>query len=66
MRSISWGAGRSLRLDLPAGTYRAEWVSTLDGTTARREEIEHSGGAATLSSSPYREDIALRLVKRRK
>jgi hypothetical protein len=63
---ILGGRQVSLRLDLPAGTYRAEWVSTLDGTTARREEIEHPGGAATLSSPPYREDIALRILRRTK
>jgi hypothetical protein len=51
-------------LELPEGNYRAEWVDPLTGKVDRRETVKSKQGLVTLSSPPYREDIALRLVRK--
>jgi hypothetical protein len=53
-----------LGLDLPAGSYRAEWIDTKTGGNIKRESFSHSGGPRTLASPEYREDIALRVRTR--
>lgn len=58
---LSGGRQSQLGLDLPAGKYRAEWVSTRTGRSEKAERIDHAGGAMSLSSPTYEEDIALRL-----
>ncbi len=50
-------------LELPAGSYRAEWVSTKTGAVDQTESFKHQGGDRTLTSPEYAEDVALR-VKR--
>ncbi len=57
------GTNAVLRLDLPVGRYRAEWVSTLHGTVEKAEALTHGGGVLTLSSPEYKEDVALRVKK---
>lgn len=57
------GTRLDLRLDLPPGKYRAEWIDTRTGGAVRAEDFEHPGGARTLPSPEIAEDIALR-VKR--
>jgi hypothetical protein len=52
-----------LVLDLPAGSYRAEWVSTLTGAVEKAEKFDHGGGPKTLSSPPCKDEIALRVVR---
>jgi len=52
----------ALELQLPAGSYRAEWVSTLNGKAEARN-FEHGGGPLKLESPPFREDISLRILK---
>ena len=52
-----------LRLELPAGTYRAQWVNTLKGNVGKKEQFQHGGGVRAVTSPAYAEDIALR-VKR--
>jgi hypothetical protein len=47
-----------LTLDLPKGRYTAEWVDTKSGKMNRRT-LTHSGGACTLESPEYAEDVAL-------
>jgi hypothetical protein len=49
--------------DLPAGTYRAEWVDPRTGSVTAAETLEHAGGKKTLTSPEYSEDLALRLVR---
>jgi hypothetical protein len=51
-------------LDLPAGSYRAEWIDTKTGKTSKREDFSHAGGLRTLMSPQYAEDIALRVRAR--
>ena len=51
-------------LELPAGSYRIEWINTLTGEVDQRETRRHRGGRLVLSSPPFHEDIALRAVKK--
>lgn len=51
-----------LKLDLPSGTYRAEWIDTLSGAAIGGESFAHEGGPCALSSPPFTEDLALRLL----
>lgn len=57
------GASRraALRLNLPAGAYRAEWVNPKTGTVDASERFRHAGGERRLESPAYAEDIALRI-----
>ena len=56
------GQQATLRLEVPAGRYRAEWVNTLNGKVDKSEEITHGGGVVRLDSPEYKEDVALRVV----
>ena len=51
-------------LELPRGSYRAEWVNPLTGQVDKRETVKSKKGLIVLSSPPYREDIALRLIRK--
>jgi hypothetical protein len=51
-----------LAVELPAGGYAAEWINTLTGEVAKREEFKHDGGAKTLSAPPYSGEVALRIL----
>jgi hypothetical protein len=55
----------TLVLDLPAGTYRAEWVDTKDGGVAATETFDHAGASRPLESPTFVTDIALRVVAAR-
>ena len=59
---VNGGNKADLVVELPAGTYRAEWVNTKTGKTDKEETLEHSGGHRTLSSPQYSDDIALRIL----
>ena len=50
-------------LNLPAGTYKAEWVDPASGSVLHADTFTHKGSARTLTSPLYSVDIALR-VKR--
>jgi hypothetical protein len=50
-----------LEVNLPRGDYLALWINTLTGATEKRQAFAHNGGARTLASPPYAEDIALDL-----
>ncbi len=52
-----------LRIDLPAGAYRAEWVNPVTGGVEKEERFQHGGGARAVTSPRYVEDIALRLKR---
>ncbi len=54
----------TLRLDLPAGSYRAEWLDTKTGQAAGGEGFEHAGGERELKSPAFEADIALGLRAR--
>jgi hypothetical protein len=73
--NFAWGAGNpfmpardaqaaaALELDLPAGSYRAEWVDPQRGTVVKAEQFRHGGGTRRLEGPAFAEDMALR-VKR--
>jgi hypothetical protein len=52
-------------LDMPRGRYRVEWVEPMTGAAEAEEQVQHLGGQRTLSSPPFNEDVALRVVARR-
>lgn len=51
-------------LDVPDGSYLAEWVNVFTGAVDKREVVEHPGGGLTLGSPDYDKEIALRLTLR--
>ena len=58
------GDGRSvLRLDLPKGDWREEWIDTKTGAIAKRGAFAHEGGRREVASPPYEQDVVLRLVQ---
>jgi hypothetical protein len=58
------GDGRTtLRLDLPKGDWREEWIDTRTGAVAQRGAFLHEGGARDVTGPPYEIDVALRLVR---
>jgi hypothetical protein len=59
---IEGGSQADLRLDLPAGSYAADWVNTKTGAIDGTESFDHAGGEKTLSSPSYSEDVALRVL----
>ena len=54
-------ADLKLRLDLPKGTYRAEWVDPVTGMVVSGEDIAHSGGERALAVPKFDQDLALRV-----
>jgi len=56
---VNGGEQADLQLELPAGTYRAEWWDTKAATVLQGETLEHGGGVATLRSPRYEGDVAL-------
>lgn len=63
---VKGGSKANLVLDMPAGRYRAEWISPLTGRVEKAENLDHRGGQITLSSPTYSEDIALKVVRTRR
>lgn len=51
----------TLRLDLPSGSYHAEWVDPASGNAVTSQDITHQGGTYTLTSPQFHIDIALRI-----
>jgi hypothetical protein len=57
-----WGDGRTtLTLDLPAGSWREEWIDTRTGETRKSGTHALAGGRLQVTSPAYDGDIALRL-----
>lgn len=58
------GAGPArLRLSVPPGRYRGEWVTPATGA-AEPLTVEAAGGETVLETPPYQDDLALRLTRR--
>lgn len=51
-----------LIVELPAGTYKADWANTRTGAVDGESRFTHAGGKRTLASPEYAGDIALRIV----
>ena len=63
---INGGSEAKLAVELPKGSYSAEWVNTKTGKVDKKERFEHAGGDRTLSSPKYTDDIALRILNSRR
>lgn len=51
----------SLQVNLPAGTYRAVWTRPSTLAELASQTFTHAGGARTMPSITYQEDLALRI-----
>ena len=51
----------AFRLEVPAGTYQAEWLDPATGKPVGGERLTHDGGALRLPTPAYETDLALRL-----
>jgi hypothetical protein len=58
---INGGSEMKLIVELPKGTYKAEWVNTKTGKVDKTETFQHASGNRTLPSPKYVDDIALRI-----
>jgi len=52
-----------LQVNLPASSYRIEWVEPATGQVTQSTSLQHAGGEAVLISPAYTIDIALRMTK---
>jgi hypothetical protein len=52
-----------LVLNLPAGTYKADWVDPASGSVVRTEAITHKGGNRPFTTPTHSVDIALRIKR---
>ena len=59
---IRGGGQANLTLDLPPGTWKAEWIHTQLGTIQNPATFQHPGGEKALLSPLYVVDIALRVT----
>jgi hypothetical protein len=57
------GAINEFALDLPAGTYRAEWIYLLDGRLEIKENVKSTGGVTMISAPQADADFALRIKR---
>ncbi len=51
----------TLAIDLPAGTYQAEWLDPASGGVTGDQTFRHSGGGWAVVIPEYRVDIAMRI-----
>jgi hypothetical protein len=54
----------TLEVELPAGKYRAEWISPLSGSVLKTEEFAHGGGTRSLAAPEPAGEIVLRIKGR--
>jgi hypothetical protein len=52
-----------LEVQLPAGTYTAQWLDTKTGQVTQSENVEHGGGSRRLISPQFTVDTALRILR---
>lgn len=55
----------TLELALPDGEYRAEWHDPAAAKVDRSARVRAEGGRASIQSPPFREDVALKLIRER-
>jgi hypothetical protein len=54
----------TLHFELPAGEYEVQWWLPREGSARKPEPLRHAGGAGTLQTPEYSEDIAAIIRKR--
>lgn len=52
----------NLTLNLPPGSYSADWVDSESGAGSKAERFQHKGGEKLLQSPPFKNGIALKLT----
>jgi hypothetical protein len=52
-----------LVLELPAGTYKVDWVNPATGTVLRTETVNHSGGSLKSTTPKHSVDAVLRIKR---
>jgi len=52
-----------LLIDLPSGTYTADWVNPKSGVIDKSQNFSHAGGGRSLGSPIFTEDVALRIKR---
>lgn len=52
-----------LLIELPAGSYTADWVNPKTGAVDKSVNFSHSGGGRSLGSPLFSEDVALRIKR---
>jgi hypothetical protein len=50
-----------LEIELPKGSYQAEWIDTLRGTVMETDRLNSETGLVRLAAPPFGEDVALRI-----
>jgi hypothetical protein len=59
------GKQAEVSLKLPGGEYRGKWIDPHTGRVEQEQEFAISPeGTVKIASPPYREDVALRLVRK--
>ena len=53
----------TLTLDLPGGTFKAEWVDPASGSVVSSVTFTHQGGSKNLTAPEYTVDVALRIKR---
>ena len=48
-------------IDLPSGSYTADWINPKTGTVDKSQNFSHAGGGRSLASPLFSEDVALRI-----
>jgi cellulase (glycosyl hydrolase family 5) len=61
---IQKGPQAQLRIKIPKGKYRAEWINTITGKIDHSVSINHTGGDVLLKSPDFTNDIALRIKQK--
>ncbi|MFO0915348.1 MAG: PA14 domain-containing protein [Pirellulales bacterium] len=54
----------ALQIELPAGTWQADWIDTKTGETAQSTVVE-GGGVRSITAPRFQHDIALKLVNKK-
>jgi hypothetical protein len=54
----------ALEVELPAGKYRAEWISPLSGSVLRVQDLTHNGGTISLAAPEPTGEAALKIKAR--
>jgi hypothetical protein len=57
-------SGLKLSIELPRGSYAAEWLDPVTGKILKREMVQSEGNRARLAAPDYEEDLALALRRR--
>jgi hypothetical protein len=58
-----WTGSSPLGIDLPSGTWQAEWIDPVMGQALKRESFQHSGGTWHLAQPSWRHDVALKIKR---